>query len=95
LIGTTEVPTPSPGTAAPISPANANRVVVELLRQPDLADAEFVRASGLGDHVVDDVGGIWLGRQNDSGWHVASNLLRLAAIPFNPGRSEQLPSPTQ
>jgi hypothetical protein len=27
-----------------------------------------------------------MGRQNDSGGHVASNLLRLAAIPFNPGR---------
>jgi hypothetical protein len=35
--------------------------VIELLGQPDLADPEFLGASGLGDHIIDEIDGLRLG----------------------------------
>jgi hypothetical protein len=62
LIGTTAVPTPSPGTAAPIV----------LLAQPNLSHAEVVRAAGLRHYVIDDIDRSRVGKQQDSSRHGAS-----------------------
>jgi hypothetical protein len=42
-------------------PRQCDRVVIELLGQPDLADPEFLGASGLGDHIIDEIDGLRLG----------------------------------
>jgi hypothetical protein len=73
LIGTTEVPTPSPGTACADETGQRDRVVVELLSHPDLTNTEFICASRLRDDVVDHVGGIRAWSEHDSGRHTATN----------------------
>ena len=55
--GTTKVPTPRSGHGGADEPRQRDGVVVELLRQPDLADARVVGSAGLVDDVVDGVGG--------------------------------------
>ena len=50
-----------------------NRIVVELLSQPHLADTEVVRAGGLGDHVIDHIDGLRIGKEHDSSRHIPTN----------------------
>ena len=48
-------------------------VMIELLAQPDLADAEGIRTPGLRHHVIDDIDCFRVGKQHDSSRHGASN----------------------
>ena len=57
-------------------------VVIELLGQPDLADPGVVGAAGLGDGVVDMVGRLSVGNENDSGGHVPDSDRTVVRIPF-------------
>jgi hypothetical protein len=66
-------------------PRQCERVVIELLGQPDLADPEFVGASGLGDDVIDDIDGLRVGIQLNSGRHNVTNRLAEAGIPIYSG----------
>ena len=49
------------GHRRPDQPGQRDRIVVELLSQPDLVDATGMGAFGLGHHVVDDVDGLGVG----------------------------------
>ena len=66
-------------------PRQCDRVVIELLGQPDLADAEVVGAAGLRDHVIDEIDGLRVGKQHDSGRHNMTNRLAEAGIPIYSG----------
>jgi hypothetical protein len=68
LIGTTDVPTPSPGTAAPTKAAG-DRVVIVLLAQPDLAYAEIVSTGGLRHHLIYSIDCLRVGKYDDSSRH--------------------------
>jgi len=59
--------------------------VIELLGQPDLADPEFVGASGLGDHIIDEIDGLRVGIQHDSSRHNVTNHVDEAGIPIYSG----------
>jgi len=50
-----------------------DRVVVELLREPDLPHSGLMGVAGLLDHIVDDVGGVRSGGEDESGRHTATN----------------------
>ena len=73
---------PEPWHRGADQPRQRDRVIVELLRQPELTDADVVSAAGFGDRVVDDVDGLRMGKQHDSGRHTATNRRAEAAIPI-------------
>src|SRR5260370_31180834 len=54
-------------------PRQRDRVMVKLLSQPDLPDTDVVGTARLRDDVVDDVDGMRVGIQHDSGRHTETN----------------------
>ena len=60
LIGHHRRADPEAGHRGADEPGERDRVVVELLGQPDLADADGSGASRLGDGVIDEIGGCWI-----------------------------------
>ena len=72
-IGTASYRRASPLLGRTNQPRQRDRVMVELLRQPDLPDTDVVGAPRLQDDVVDDVDGMRVGIQQDSVGHAESN----------------------
>lgn len=60
----------------------ADGVVIELLREPDLPNAGIERLARLGDRVVDVIAGLSVGDENDSCGHMTVSDPAPRNIPF-------------